>query len=74
MFSEDPVLREKARICMVECVSKILTASYPDLEVTHSKSRDINEACPGKIIPVSDQEIRNIRQIHNIKYSPMNLV
>ena len=62
MFSEDPVVREKARSFMVEYVSKIMTASYPDLEVTHDKSRDVNEACPGKMIPVSDQEIRNIRQ------------
>ena len=42
-----------------------MTASYPDLEITHNKSRDVNEACPGKMIPVSDQEIRNIRQKQN---------
>ena len=47
---------------MVEYVSKIMTGSYPDLEVTHNKSRDVNKACPGKMIPVSDQEIGNIRQ------------
>ena len=66
MFSEDPEVREKARNCMVEYVSKIMTASYPDLEVTHNKSRDVNEACPGEMIPVSDQEIINIR--HKTKF------
>ena len=32
---------------MVEYVSKIMTASYPDLELTHNKLSDINEVCPG---------------------------
>ena len=41
MFSEDPVVREKARSCMVEYVSKIMTALYPDLEVTHENDSSV---------------------------------
>ena len=65
LFSDDPEVRQRTRNCMVEYVSKIMTASYPDLEVNHNKSRDVNKAFPGKIISVSDQKIRNIRQIKN---------
>ena len=72
IFSEDPEVREKARNCMVEYVSKIMTASYPDLEVIHNKSRDVNEVCPGKMILVGDQEIRNIR--HKTKFLEANVV
>ena len=66
MLSEDPDFREKARNFMVEYLSKIMTASYLDLEVPHNKSRNVNEACLAKIISVRDQEIRNIRQKNKI--------
>ena len=61
MFSEDPETRERARKCMIEYCSRIMTSSYPDLDLTHTKSKESNEKCPGDIVPVNDQEIRNLR-------------
>ena len=61
MFSEDPETRERARKCMIEYCSRIMTSSYPDLDLTHTKSKEGNEKCPGEIVPVNDQEIRNLR-------------
>ena len=55
MFSQDPEVKEQASNCTVEYLSKIITTYYRDLEVTHNKSRHVNEACPGKIIPDRDQ-------------------
>ena len=46
IFSEDIEVIEKARSFMVEYLSKIMTASYLVLDVTHNKFRDVNEACP----------------------------
>lgn len=62
MFYEDPEVRGKATNCMVEYVWQIMTTSYPDLEVTHNKSIDVNEPYLGQMIPFSDQKIRNIIQ------------
>ena len=37
-----------------------MTASYPDLDLTQTKSDKMDEICLGTIIPVNDQEIRNL--------------
>ena len=61
MFSENPDARERARKCMITYCSKVMTASYPDLELSHTIPDKENENCLGKLFPVSDQEIRNLR-------------
>ena len=61
MFSQDFETRERARKCMIEYCSKIMTSSYPDLDLTHTKSKESDEKCLGDIIPVDDQVIRNLR-------------
>ena len=61
MFSEDPKTRERARKCMIAYWSKIRTTSYPDLDLIHTTLDESNEICPRKIIPVNNQEIRNLR-------------
>ena len=61
MFSEDSETRERARKCMIEYCSRIMTSSYPDLDLTHTKSKESSEKCLGDIVPVNDQEIRNLR-------------
>ena len=58
MFSEDTETRERARKCMIEYCSRIMTSLYPDLDLTHTKSKESNEKCP---VPANDQEIRNLR-------------
>ena len=61
MFSEDPETRDRARKCMIEYCSRIMTSLYPDLDLTHTKSKESNEKCLGDIVPVNNQEIRNLR-------------
>ena len=61
MFSENLEEREEARAAIVDYCFKIMTASYPDLELTHTKSSEGNDVCMGNIIPGTDQEIRNLR-------------
>ena len=61
MFSQDFQTRERARKCMIEYCSKIMTSSYPDFNLTHTKSKESDEKCLGDIIPVDDQVIRNLR-------------
>ena len=61
MFSQDFETRERARKCMIEYCSKIMTSSYPDLDLTHTQSKESDEKCLGDIIPVDDQVIRNLR-------------
>ena len=47
---------------MIEYCSRIRTSSYPDLDLTHTKSKESNEKCLGGIPPVDDQEIRNLHR------------
>ena len=61
MFSEDLDVRDKARGCMVQYITNIMTASYPDLDLTHTTTNEGSEICTGTILPVSDQKIRNLR-------------
>ena len=61
MFSEDHYIKERARKCMIDYCSKVMTASYQDLDLTHTVSDESSESCSGRIILVTDQEIRNLR-------------
>ena len=61
MFSEDHYIKERARKCMIDYCSKIMTASYPNLDLTHTVSDESSESCLGRLIPVTDQKIRNLQ-------------
>ena len=58
---QDLDVRDKARGCMVQYITNIMTASYPDLDLTHTTTNEGSEICTGTILPVSDQKIRNLR-------------
>ena len=60
LFSQDILTREKAKKCLEEYARKVMSASYPDLDLKHC-SADGSSSCKGDIAGVSDQEIRNMR-------------
>ena len=60
LFSQDIPTREKAKKCLEEYARKVMSASYPDLDLEHC-SADGSSSYKGDIAGVSDQEIRNMR-------------
>ena len=56
MFSEDLGVRDKARGCMVQYITNIMTASYPDLDLTHTTTNEGSEICTGTILPIRKLE------------------
>ena len=64
MPSEDLHIRDKAQRYIVQYITNIMTASYPDLDFTHTTTNEGNEICTEKILPLRNQKIKNL---HNKK-------